>query len=258
MEGRRMSSIDTKTSRPHSTPGSGPFVVAIDGPGGSGKSTVAREVARRLGWHLLDTGSAYRALTWYGLQRHVDLSDPAAVTALLPGFLDSWELALEPDERWVRVAGVDVTDAIRETSISAAVSQVARILPVREAVNRRFRQLLFEDTAPGIIAEGRDITTVVAPDAPLRILLTADERVRIARRQAEKIGEDAGEVASTITDRDAKDSQVVDFLHAADGVELVDSTHLDLEGTIQAVLDLITAGRAARTDGATAPGKDTP
>lgn len=214
-------------------------VVAIDGPAGSGKSTVSREVARRLGWQLLDTGSVYRAITWFGLQRGADLDDARAIIALMPAFLDAWRLSLDPDESWVRVGDDDITGDIRTTEISANVSKVARIIPVREAVNERFRKLLFGSAAAGIVAEGRDITTVVAPDASVRILLTADETERIRRRQAELAGDDAAAVAATVAARDARDSQVVNFTSAADGVTVVDSTHLDLDAVIDAVLELI-------------------
>ncbi|RRJ85656.1 (d)CMP kinase [Gulosibacter macacae] len=215
------------------------IVVAIDGPSGSGKSTVARAAATDLGWHLLDTGSVYRALTWFAGRRGVDTADQDAVVALLPDFFRGWELSVLPEERWVRVDGVDVTDAIRTTEISSLVSNVATNLAVRKAVNERFRELLFGDDAPGIIAEGRDITTVVAPDAPVRILLTADESARIRRRLAEKAGDDAAAVAASVAERDARDSTVVTFTTAADGVVTLDTTELDLDQSIAAVIDLI-------------------
>lgn len=217
------------------------MVVAIDGPSGSGKSTVSKALAERLGWELLDTGSVYRALTWYALGEGVDLDDQDAVIAAVPGFLGVWTLSLTPGERWVRVGTTDVTERIRETEISAVVSKVAGIQSVRDAVNDRFREILAESEAGGIIAEGRDITTIVAPDAPVRILLTADEEVRIARRLAEKSGEDAASVAATVSDRDKKDSRVANFTAAADGVVVLDSTDLGLEATIQAALDLISS-----------------
>ncbi|KAB1643883.1 (d)CMP kinase [Gulosibacter chungangensis] len=220
------------------------FVVAIDGPSGSGKSSVSKALAQRLDWQLLDTGSVYRALTWYALQEGVDLDDADAVIAAVPGFLNVWTLSLTPGERWVRVAETDVTERIRETAISEVVSKVAGIQSVRDAVNTRFREILAESPAEGIIAEGRDITTVVAPDAPVRILLTADEAVRIARRQAEKTGEDAKSVAATVSERDKRDSRVTNFTAAAEGVAVIDSTDLGLEATIQAALDLITSRSA--------------
>lgn len=219
----------------------GRTVVVVDGPSGSGKSSVSRAVADRLGYEFLDTGAAYRALSWYALDRGADLDDAAAIEGVLPDFVDGYAIALRPGERWVRVGEADVSDAIRETAVSANVSKVARVPAVRTALNERFRAILADGDAPGIVAEGRDLTTVVAPDAPVRILLTADEAVRIARRSAEKPGEDAAAVAATVSRRDAADSQVVDFLQAADGVTVLDSTHLDYPQTIQAMMSLITA-----------------
>lgn len=216
-----------------------PTTVAIDGPAGSGKSTVARAVARKLGWQLLDTGSVYRALTWFGVQRGVDLDSETAVIDLIPEFLAQWQLSLDPEVSWVRVGDTDITREIRSTEISALVSKVARVVPVREAVNTRFRELMFGAEVPGILAEGRDITTVVAPDADVRILLTADEAERIRRRQTELGDANAAEVAATVAARDARDSQVVNFMTAADGVTVIDSTTLDLETVIDTVLGLI-------------------
>lgn len=237
---------------------SGRIVVAVDGPAGSGKSSVSRAVARGLGFELLDTGAAYRALTWLALQRGADLDDPVAVEALLPEFLARYRIALDPAERWVRVGEDEVTEAIRTTELSRHVSAVARIPAVREALNASFRRLLAAGPAPGIIAEGRDITTVVAPDATVRILLTAEESVRAARRAAEQQGDDAAAVAASLRQRDRKDAQVADFLDAAPGVAVLDSTELDMPQTIHAVIELITAqttGAAARRadrDGASA------
>lgn len=221
-------------------------VVAVDGPSGSGKSSVSRAAAARLGYDFLDTGAAYRALTWLALERGVDLDDAQAVAALAPAFVRDYAIALDPAQRWVRVGDADVTEAIRATALSRRVSAVARVPAVRDALNARFRELLDRGEAPGVIAEGRDLTTVVAPDATVRILLTADEAVRIARRAAEKAGDDVAAVAASVTQRDAADRQVVDFLTAADGVTLLDSTHLDVAQTIDAVVNCITAGAAAR------------
>ena len=217
-------------------------VVAIDGPAGSGKSTVSREAAKRLGFHLLDTGSVYRAITWYALRHDIDLTDRAAVVESLPAFFSVWELSLLPDEHWVRVDGVDVTSEIRTIEITDLVSHVATNLDVRAAVNERFRDLMFGDKAPGIIAEGRDITSVVAPDADVRILLTADESVRIQRRMGEQQGENKDAVAASVAERDARDSTVVNFTTAADGVVTLDTTDLSLDGAIDAAIDIITNG----------------
>lgn len=215
------------------------MIVAIDGPAGSGKSTVTRQVAHRLGLQLLDTGSVYRAFAWYCLQHGIDITDPDAVTAAITPFLDVWELSLDPDERWVRVAGEDVTSEIRTTEISNQVSYVASVLAVRDAVNQRFREILHSANEPGIITEGRDMTTVVVPDAQVRILLTADAQVRIARRQAERFADNPQAVAQSVLLRDSKDGRVTNFTQAAEGVDVIDSTHMDLPAVIDAVVQLI-------------------
>jgi len=219
-------------------PGRPALVVAIDGPSGSGKSSVARGVARRLGLRYVDTGAMYRALTWWVLSRDVDLADVATVASLareLP-----LELGTDPADPHVRVAGADVADAIRLPEISAAVSAVATNLGVREELVRRQRELA---AAGGVVVEGRDITTVVAPGADVRVLLTASEQARLARRAREVHGsDDAAAVAATrdtIVRRDAQDSTVAAFTEAADGVTVVDSSHLTLEETIEAVLALV-------------------
>lgn len=219
------------------------LIVAIDGPAGSGKSSVSKEVARRRGFGYLDTGAVYRALAWHVLQHAADTSDSAAVLDAVGDF--DWTISLDPDDFWVRVGDEDVTAAIREPEISAAVSGVARVPAVRLAVNASFRRLAAAATQPGIVIEGRDITTVVAPDAPVRVLLTAAPEVRAARRSAEISGQDASAVAKALHARDARDSKVADFLTAADGVDVVDSTELDFEQTVTAVLDVIEKAVAA-------------
>ncbi|MFT4221319.1 MAG: (d)CMP kinase [Microbacterium sp.] len=220
-----------------------PTVVAVDGPAGSGKSSVSKEVARRLGFGYLDTGAVYRALAWHVLSHGADTSDASAVVDAVGDF--DWTVSVDPDRFWVRVGETDVTDAIREPRVSDAVSGVARVPAVREGVNTAFRELAGEIDRPGIVIEGRDITTVVAPDAPVRVLLTAAPEVRAARRSKELRGEDAVAVAAALHRRDASDSKVVDFLSAAPGVEVVDSTDLDFDQTVRAVLELVQAGRRA-------------
>ncbi len=222
---------------PIGNPVSEPVVVAIDGPAGSGKSSVSKQVARRLGYGYLDTGAAYRALAWHALQHGADTSDASAVLDVSGDF--DYAISLDPDEYWVRVGSTDVTDAIREPQVSDAVSGVARVPPVRESVNALFRALVAGSGRPGVVVEGRDITTVVAPDAPVRILLTAAPEVRAARRSAEVTTQDAASVATALHRRDASDAQVVDFLTAAPGVVVVDSTELDFAQTVDAVLGVI-------------------
>lgn len=219
-----------------------PLVVAIDGPSGSGKSTTSKGVARALGLAYLDTGAMYRAVTCAFLDAGVDPADtPAVVAATTSARI---EISTDPDQEWVRVNGVDVTRRIREPEISAKVSTVSTIAECRADLVARQREII-EAATTGIVAEGRDITTVVAPDADVRLLLTADPEIRMARRQADHGGQlDAAQLTDQVLRRDADDSKLVNFTTAADGVTHLDCTHLSLDQTIQAVLDLI-----ARTTG---------
>jgi cytidylate kinase len=214
-----------------------PVVVAIDGPAGSGKSSVAKQTARALGYGFLDTGAAYRALAWHALKHGADTSDSSAVLDVAGDF--DYDISLDPDSHWVRVGSTDVTTAIREPRVTDAVSGVARVPAVRRSVNALFRSLIAGSGRPGVVVEGRDITTVVAPDAPVRILLTASPEVRAARRSAEIPTQDAASVADALHRRDASDSQVVDFMTAAPGVTVVDSSALDFDETVAAVLEVV-------------------
>ena len=213
------------------------LVVAIDGPSGSGKSSVSREVARRLGLAFLDTGAMYRALTWWCLEAGVDLQDEDAV-AVAADQLDL-QIGTDPRRPSLMVAGTDVEEAIREDRISESVSAVAKNQRARAVLVARQR-VEIESSGSRIVAEGRDITTVVAPDATARILLTASEEARMARRN-EQLGGDRSEEQMTtqVSERDAADSRVVNFTEAAEGVTLVDSTELDFDETVDAVLDVI-------------------
>ncbi|HEX4444512.1 MAG TPA: (d)CMP kinase [Galbitalea sp.] len=215
------------------------IVVAVDGPAGSGKSSVSRSAARVLGFDYQDTGAAYRALAWVCIAGGVDTSDPDQVTELLPTF--NYEIGTDPDNYYVRVDSNDITSDIREPNVSAEVSSVARIPEVRSFMVGLFRDIIGESERPGIIVEGRDITTVVAPDADVRILLTASEAVRVGRRSAELSGVSAESTARQLASRDAQDSKVVDFMNAADGVTTVDSTDLDFDQTVAAVVALVHA-----------------
>ncbi|MDQ1618615.1 MAG: CMP/dCMP kinase [Actinomycetota bacterium] len=226
--------MPANSSRPDS------IVVAIDGPSGSGKSTVARGVAARLGLRYVDTGAMYRALTWWAISLDVDLAETDRVASLareLP-----LQLGTDPADPHVFVDGNDIGDAIRLPEISAAVSAVATNLGVREELVRRQRAFAAEG---GVVIEGRDITTVVAPDAPVRVLLTASEATRLARRALEVHGSDDEAALEATRDqvvrRDADDSTVATFTVAADGVTVVDSSHLTPDETIEAVLTLVPA-----------------
>ncbi|BCW18854.1 hypothetical protein NtRootA9_15620 [Arthrobacter sp. NtRootA9] len=215
-----------------------PLVVAIDGPSGSGKSSVSKEVARRLRIAYLDTGAMYRALTWHCVHSNIDLDDAAAVEQAARDLV--LDLSTSPQEEYVRVNGVDVTDAIREPGISSAVSAVATTLGARTELIRRQRDLI-DKHHRRMVVEGRDITTVVAPGAEVRMLLTASEEARLRRRGIQLGGtQNAEELAAQVTHRDAKDSTVVNFTQAADGVVTLDSSDLDFEQTVDAALVIVT------------------
>ncbi len=213
------------------------IVVAIDGPAGSGKSSVSKAAARELGFDYLDTGAAYRALAWRCIEEGIDTHGPADVVESLPSF--EYTIGIDPDSYFVRVGSEDVTQDIREPRVSAKVSAVARIPEVRQYMVELFRGIIAGSPKPGIVVEGRDITTVVAPDAQVRILLTASEEARMGRRSAELSGVSAETTARELSSRDAQDSRVVDFMNAADGVTTIDSTDLDFEQTIEAVVSLV-------------------
>jgi cytidylate kinase len=220
-------------------------VVAVDGPAGSGKSSVSKAVARKLGFAYLDTGAAYRAFAWHAQHSGVELADQASVVSALPSF-DLAE-ATDPDHFFVRVGGADVTDAIRDPAVTGVVSLVARVPEVRAALTDVFRSIAAATENDGIVIEGRDITTVVAPDADARILLTASEEVRMGRRSAELTGHSPEAVGEQLKARDRADSRVVDFMTAADGVTTVDSTELDFDETVDAVIAVIQTSLNPRT-----------
>ena len=219
------------------------LTVAIDGPSGSGKSSVSKAVARELGVGFLDTGAMYRALTWWCLEEGVDLDDQAAVAQAareLP-----LEMGHDPRVPQVRVSGREISQDIRTTRVSAVVSKVATNTDVRPVLQQRQRELMAEIAAEsgGVVAEGRDITTVVAPDADVRILLTASEEARLRRRSRELHGHAEEHAVQATRDqivrRDRDDSTVSQFTEAADGVVLVDTSDLDFEQSVQAVLSVV-------------------
>jgi cytidylate kinase len=212
-------------------------VVAIDGPSGSGKSSTARGVADRLGLAFLDTGAMYRAATWLAVHEGVDLQDAGAVAELVRSA--RFDIVMDPGDPTIAVNGHDVTQAIRRPEVSEAVSAVATNLAVRQDLVARQQRLVAE--APGgVVAEGRDITTVVAPHAEVRVLLVADPAARVARRSAELGGGvDTAAVTDQVIRRDRDDSAVAQFHSAAPGVTVVDSTHLDLPEVIETIVALV-------------------
>jgi len=222
------------------------LVVAIDGPSGSGKSSTARGVADKLGLSYLDTGAMYRAATWLAVHEGVDLTDTQAVAHLVQQA--AFDIDLDPQRSAITIEGHDVTTEIRRPEVSAAVSAVATNLGVRANLIARQRKLIAAAPA-GVVAEGRDITTVVAPDADVRVLLVADPEARVARRHAE-LGEgiDAADVTDQVIRRDRDDSTVAQFESAAPGVVVVDSTFLDLGQVVEAICALASPVRPQESE----------
>ena len=247
------------------------IVVAIDGPSGSGKSTVSRRVAAGLGLAYLDTGAMYRAAAWWCERRGVDLGDAAAVTGAVRAM--PLDMGLDPRSPGVVCDGVDIAAAIREPHIAAVVSTVATNLEVRAELARLQRAIIRAEAdggaaafsgGAGIVAEGRDITTVIAPDADVRLLLTASEAARLARRAAdlEAAGKsvDAAALRDQVVRRDRDDATVSQFLTAPEGVTLVDTSDMGLEETVERVTALVRAAwervAAPGGDGAGAVARD--
>lgn len=226
-----------------------PLVIAIDGASGSGKSSTARGVATRLGLAYLDTGAMYRAVTVAYLDAGVDAADPDAISDAVAAA--DIVISTDPTDQWIKVNGRDVTDEIRSQRISSNVSTVAVIPACRENLVARQRAII--EAAPnGIVAEGRDITTVVAPDADVRLLLSADPEIRMARRKLDHGGAiDDAALRDQILRRDADDSTLVNFTTAADGVVSLDGSLLSLDQVIDAVVELAVSTSSTNEEGQT-------
>ncbi|MFV0462022.1 MAG: (d)CMP kinase [Nostocoides sp.] len=223
------------------------LTIAVDGPSGSGKSSVSRAVAHALNIGYLDTGAMYRALTWWCQHTGIDVSDWEAVADAARDMpLVQGSDPLSPD---VVMDGQDIGTDIRSEAVTSAVSQVATNTLVRPILQQRQREAMtwIAEATGGVVAEGRDITTVVAPDADVRLLLIASEEQRLARRSTEVHGHAEAEALAAIRDqvvaRDAADSTVSNFQEAAEGVLVVDTSELDFAQAVQAVLDIVN-GRA--------------
>jgi cytidylate kinase len=201
------------------------FVVAVDGPSGSGKSSVCKEVARRLGFGYLDTGAGYRAFALHASKCR-DLNQAFSTF--------DYTITLNPDDVVVELSGEDVSKEIRTSKVAELVIPVSREATVRNLQRDDARSRIEGYEGQGIIVEGRDITTVVCPDAEVRVLLTADPEVRLARRSNEESESQSNQIA-----RDSSDSKVAEFLKPAEGVTLIDTTNLDFEQSVQALLDEI-------------------
>ncbi|GAB2646800.1 (d)CMP kinase [Prescottella soli] len=214
-----------------------PLVVAIDGPSGTGKSSVSRRVAKSLGARYLDTGAMYRIATLHVLRRGVDIGDPVAVaeaTSSLP-----LSIGTDPDADGVRLAGEDVTDEIRGAAVTQAVSAVSAVPDVRTFLVDLQRRIV--EQAGRIVVEGRDIGTVVLPDADVKIFLTASAEARAMRRNAQNIAEGRGDdfaaVLADVQRRDHLDStRAVSPLRPAEDSVTVDTSELGIEDVIGRLL----------------------
>ena len=225
---RVKTSADLEQDQESETDGGPRLVVAIDGPSGAGKSSTSRGVATALGLRYLDTGSMYRALTWWLLDRGADVTDPQVVARLAAQPVI--EVSTDPRAPWTRVDGTDVSEAIRTREVTGAVSAVAAVPQVRAHLIAQQRAIIA--AAGGIVAEGRDIGTVVAPGAQVKVFLTADGSARASRRTAE-----AG--WSTQADQDRRDRlDTAQSGKAADAVE-IDSTGLSLDEVISLIVGLV-------------------
>jgi len=204
------------------------LIVAIDGPAGAGKSTVARALAERLGFRYLDTGAMYRALTWLAMQRGLDLGNADAL-----GLLAQKEPVRFDDNDRVWITGIDVTASIRKAEIDRMVPVVARHPGVREVMRERQRELGRDGD---VVIEGRDIGTVVAPDAEVKVYLVADRDIRALRRAAERPGIGADALATDIKKRDKKDAERMQ--PAPDAVE-IDTTSLEVGDVVDRIEALV-------------------
>ncbi len=210
-------------------------VIALDGPSGTGKSTVARALARRLRARYLDTGAMYRAATAHVLRQDIDPGNAAAVDAALADAVV--EIGTDPDDEQVRIGGVDVTAEIRGAAVTRAVSAVSAVPAVRARIVAQQRELI---GAGGIVVEGRDIASVVWPQAQAKVYLTASPEVRAARRAGDLVTSDVSAVAADLARRDRLDStRGASPLIRADGASEVDTSHLDVDGVVDAVLALL-------------------
>jgi cytidylate kinase len=199
------------------------MIIAIDGPAGAGKSTVARRLAERLGFRYLDTGAMYRALTWLALERGLDLEDEEALVAL------ARDHDVTVDNDHVVVSGQDVSDEIRTVRIDRVVSSVARHQGVRIILRERQRALAAVGDA---VMEGRDIGAVVCPDAEVKIFLTAEAGERARRRTEERPGLGADALATDLRLRDARDAHQ---MQAAPDAETIDTTHLEIDEVVERI-----------------------
>jgi cytidylate kinase len=209
------------------------MIVAIDGPAGAGKSTVARRLATRLGFRYVDTGAMYRALTWLALERGVALDDEAALAAL------ARENPVDLGADRVEIGGHDVTALIRSARVDGEVSTVARHPAVRAVLRARQREVAAQGDS---VLEGRDTGSVVCPDADVKVYLVADAEVRAERRRAERPDVGAGALDTDLFKRDKQDAERM--VAADDSVE-IDTTNLQVEDVVDRIEAMVRARQAA-------------
>ena len=201
------------------------FAVAIDGPAASGKSTVARRLARRLNLIMVNSGAMYRAIAWATIQRGVDASDPEAVVALLDQIKIT--CGVSDGQSTILIDGLDPGDALREDQVNGRVSKVAAVPEVRDLLVAKQREYL---ELGSLVMEGRDIGSVVFPDTPYKLYIDASEEVRMARRSAEGL-------TDVVSKRDAEDSKrKTSPLVVADGAAVIDSSEMDIDEVVEAAL----------------------
>ena len=223
--------------------------VAIDGPAGVGKSSTSKALAKYYGFAYLDTGAMYRACAWWCMNKGIDLDaetiDEQLVTETVGEFFTEghFDISVDPDDSKVYADGEDISDVIRSSEVSSHVSKVSNIIPVRHVLIAAQRAYIAREAASdsfsegaGVVAEGRDITTVVAPDAEVRVLLTAREEVRQARRSGQSTD---GVGSENVAARDAADSKVTNFTSAAEGVLTVDNSDLNFGETLDVLVRIV-------------------
>lgn len=210
-------------------------VVAMDGPSGSGKSSTSRGVATRLGLRYLDTGAMFRAMTWWMLEHDIDVDDRDAVAA--NAYRPVLVSGTDPQGPTITVDGVDVAGPIRGQRVTAAVSAVSTVPEIRERLLREQRDIIGDG---GIVVEGRDIGTVVAPEAPVKVYLTADPAARAARRTAEQSGVDVAATQQDLIRRDTIDSgRATAPLAMAADAHHIDTTPYSLDEVVDQVVALV-------------------
>jgi len=216
------------------------LIIAIDGPSGSGKSSVSRAVATELGLDYLDTGSMYRAMTWFIQDLGIDVTDAKSVAAAAKA--EVIQPSIDPSEPGIRVAGQDVSVEIRGPEVTQGVSAVSAVPAVRELMVVLQRDIA-ANSKSGIVVEGRDICAVVLPEAPVRLFITADPEAR-ANRRAKENGAAVTDTKEDLAKRDLADStRTISPLEIAAGARVIDTTYMELSDVIAQVVDIARAAR---------------